>query len=230
MDLPETLADVAALGYTQVEFAGYFAYPPADIRGLLQQHGLSAPSAHVTPQALINAPERTLDDAAVAGHDYVVLPWWEQPQRNPEGYRQLVDLLNHTGSLARERGLTLAYHNHDFEFSANADGVPYDFLLRETDPALVSFELDLYWAASSARDPLQLIRAHPGRFPLLHAKDMDLSGAETDIGSGQIDFTTLLGNLPGEAVRYIFVERDQPQTPLQSAARGLAKLRDILQS
>jgi sugar phosphate isomerase/epimerase len=227
-DLPDTLAAVASLGYANVEFAGYFRHEPADIQRLLQASGLHAPSVHVPPHALVNEPESTLDIAATAGHQYIVLAWWEQPMCTPDGYRQLAELLNHTGSLARDRGLSLAYHNHDFEFSANPEWVPYDFLLRETDPSLVSFELDVYWAVKSHRDPLRLVSSNPDRFPLLHAKDMDRSGGETDIGSGQIDFRGLLGDLPVDTVNFIFVERDEPEAPLDSAALGLARLRDIL--
>lgn len=229
-DLPATLETVASQGYRHVEFAGYFGHSPAQISALLQALGLNAPAVHVPPQALLDQPESTLDSAAEAGHEFVVLPWWEQPLRNPEGYRQLAALLNHAGGLARERGLSLAYHNHDFEFSANAEWVPYDFLLQATDPALVCFELDLYWAVSSDRDPLQLINSHRDRFPLLHAKDMDLRGNETDIGSGQMDFPRLLGKLAADTVSYVFVERDEPDNPLQSARRGLAALEEILGS
>lgn len=137
-DLPGTLATVASLGYANVEFAGYFRHQPADIQRLLQASGLNAPSVHVPPNALINQPESALDIAATAGHQTIVLAWWEPPMCTPDGYRQLAELLNHAGSLARDRGLSLAYHNHDFEFSANAEWVPYDFLLRATEPSLLS--------------------------------------------------------------------------------------------
>lgn len=227
-DLAGTLAMVAAMGYSQVEFAGYFGCDPATIVNLLRSSGLSAPSAHVTPTELLQHPELTLDTAALAGHQYIVLAWWEGALCNPDGYRQLADLLNHAGKLAQQRGLSLAYHNHDFEFLPGETGAPYDFLLAATDPQAVSYELDLYWAVSSGRDPLQLMADHPGRFPLLHAKDMASSGHETDIGAGEIDFASLLGALPDESVEHIFVERDEPQLPLASAASGLNRLQEIL--
>ncbi|MEH6585148.1 MAG: sugar phosphate isomerase/epimerase [Halioglobus sp.] len=227
-DLPGTLAMVAAIGYTQVEFAGYFGCDPATIVHLLESSGLSAPSAHVTPAELLQHPELSLDTAALTGHQYIVLAWWEAALRNPDGYRQLADLLNRVGTLAQQRGLSLAYHNHDFEFLPGETGTPYDFLLAATDPHAVSYELDLYWAVSSGIDPLQLFADHPGRFPLLHAKDMDSSGQETDIGTGEIDFASLLGALPANSVEHIFVERDEPQLPLASAAQGLNRLQEIL--
>lgn len=227
-DLAGTLAAVAAMGYRQVEFAGYFGCDPATIVDLLHSSGLSAPSAHVAPAELIRQPELTLDTAALTGHQYVVLAWWDSTLCNPDGYRQLADLLNHAGQLAQQRGLSLAYHNHDFEFLPAETGTPYDFLLEETDPQAVSYELDLYWAVSSGRNPLQLITDHPGRFPLLHAKDMASSGQETDIGTGEIDFASLLGALPAGSVEHIFVERDEPQLPLASAAQGLNRLQEIL--
>lgn len=227
-DLAGTLAAVAAIGYSQVEFAGYFNQSPADILQLLNAEGLEAPSAHIAPHALIDQPEMALDQAAIAGHRYVVLPWWEEPYRNPKGYHQLAELLNRVGELAHARGLALAYHNHDFEFSAQEHWIPYDFLLTHTDPSYVTYELDLYWAIRAGRDPVELFSKYPGRFTLLHAKDMDATGAETDIGKGQIDFATLLGELPLEAVKYLFVERDVPEEPMASAALGLTRLKTLL--
>ncbi|MEP4149417.1 MAG: sugar phosphate isomerase/epimerase [Halioglobus sp.] len=223
-DLGGTLAAIAAMGYSVVEFAGYFNHSPAEITQLLNAEGLDAPSAHIAPQALIDQPEMALDDAASAGHRYVVLPGWEEALRNREGYYQLAELLNQVGELARARGLGLAYHNHDFEFSIDADWIPYDFLLTHTDPSCVSYELDLYWAIRAGRTPAELFSTYPGRFTLLHAKDMDANGSETDIGKGQIDFANLLRALPLETVEYLFVERDEPEEPMASAALGLTRL------
>ncbi len=228
-DIAKTLLTVASLGYCNVEFAGYFGHTAVEIRQLLSDAGLAAPSLHVSPGALIDHPESTLDNAALAGHSYVVLPWWEPQLQTPDGYQQLVDVLNHAGTLAHERGLAVAYHNHDFEFRAHADWVPFDFLLRQTESSLVAFELDIYWAVKAGRDPLQLFAAHPGRFPLLHAKDMASSGAETDIGNGKIDFTTLFRGLATDSCCHVFVERDEPRDPVQSAAKGLAGLQRSLE-
>jgi sugar phosphate isomerase/epimerase len=229
-DLPATLAAIAELGYDKVEFAGYFDHPPASIPSLLAEAGLTAPSAHVSPDALLQYPQTTLDGAAAAGHKYVVLAWWEQPLDTPPACRELADLLNRCGQLARERGLSLAYHNHDFEFATSCDWVPYDLLFEESEPGLVSFELDLYWAARAQHDPLALISANPDRFSLLHAKDIDTSGAETDVGSGQIDFARIIAELPDSAVEYIFVERDEPVDPMASAGKGLTSLKQCMKS
>ena len=227
-DLTGTLAAVAAMGYSQLEFAGYFNHSPAEIARLLRTEGLDAPSAHIAPQDLIAQPEQALDQAATAGHSHVVLPWWEESLRHPEGYYQLAELLNRTGQMATERNLNLAYHNHDFEFSTEAGWVPYDFLLTQTDPDHVSYELDLYWAVRAGRPPSGLFAEYPGRFTLLHVKDMAADGRETDIGKGQIDFAKMLSELPLEAVDYLFVERDEPEEPMASAALGLTRLNTLL--
>ena len=227
-DLPGTLAAVAAMGYTHVEFAGYFQHKPSSVRRFLQEAGLSAPSSHLSPDALRQHPQAALDDAAEAGHEYVVLAWWDRALVDPEACGELIELLNRIGRLAGERGLSFAYHNHDFEFANYGDQVPYDRLLQETSAGLVEFELDVYWALTAGRDPLQLINSQPKRFPLLHAKDRDASGAETDIGRGQIDFTALMEHLPGDAVKYVFVERDEPADPMASAAMGLSNLRKCM--
>lgn len=227
-DLAGTLATVASLGYAEVEFAGYHDHSPADIVRALDSCGLRAPATHLDPRALAENTEALLDTAALVGHQYVVIPWWEEALRTPGGYRQLVNLLNRAGKLARDRDLKLAYHNHDFEFHRAGSWIPFDFLLQETDPAYVYFELDLYWAATCGRDPVRLFNDHPGRFPLLHIKDMDSSGRETDVGSGVIDFSAILAAADIGGVAHLFIERDNPEEPLASAGRSLGRLVAIL--
>lgn len=227
-DLEATLNTVASMGYTEVEFAGYFDHSPAALARILDDTGLGAPSAHVDPADLSLNAQAVMDQAALIGHRYIVIPWWDESLRTHDGYRQLIDLLNRLGELASERNLKLAYHNHDFEFSPSQGWVPFDLMLQETDPEFVHFELDLYWAARCGRDPVGLFRDNPGRFPLLHAKDMDTAGNETDVGRGVIDFLPTLEAAPLGGVEHLFIERDHPQQPLASAAHGLAQLRQAI--
>ncbi len=221
-----TLDAVASLGYAEVEFAGYFQHGPAEIIRMLDHAGLQAPCAHASPAILMTNPEEFFDTAALIGHRYVVLPWWEEQQRTLNGYTKLVTLLNQVGELAKERNIRLAYHNHDFEFSTIGAKIPYDFLLQETDPECVYFELDLYWAAVCKRDPIQLFADYPGRFPLLHAKDMDSSGNIADVGKGVIDFATIFEHASGGGLEHVFVEHDDPEHPMRSAAQGLAYINE----
>ena len=136
-DVEGTIARVAASGYKEVEFAGYFKKTPAEIRAMLDRNGLTAPSAHI-PAATPDAWHEGLDAAHVIGHQYVVVPWIPVEQRTGiDGYKKIAAHFNEAAQQARSAGLQFAYHNHDFEF-ARVDGkLPYDVLLAETDPKLV---------------------------------------------------------------------------------------------
>jgi sugar phosphate isomerase/epimerase len=230
-DFEGTLERLARMGYDEVEFAGYFGHSPARVRAILERVGLSAPAAHVGLEEVRANLSRTVGTAAEAGHSWIVVPWIPTPERTVAGYRRLADLFNEAGHAAREAGLRFAYHNHDFEFDpAGGDGsLPLDLLLEWTDPALVDFELDLYWTSSSGHDPLAWFDRHPGRFPLVHVKDMDGSPRRrmVDPGDGVIDFPAIIARRERAGIRHWFVEHDQPDRPFRTARNGLAYLRGL---
>lgn len=214
-DFAGTLARVAAIGYKEVEFAGYFGRSAADVRKILDSHGLRAPSAHIgTPSALTKDWGKQLDDAKVAGHDYLVVAWLaEEERRTLDDYRKHADLFNKAGETARQAGVRLAYHNHDFEFVRMENKIPYDILLERTDPALVALELDLFWVTKGGQSPLAYFDRHPGRFELVHIKDMEASPAQrmVDVGSGAIDFARILAQREKAGIRHFIVEHDNPE-------------------
>lgn len=231
-DVPGTLARIAAVGYREVEFAGYFDTPPARIRRVLADNGLAAPAAHlnVAPAALRDSPAQWIDAAAEAGHRFLVLPWLDvQERRTLDQYRALADTMNVFAELCRAAGLAFAYHNHDFEFAA-LDGVPpFDLLMQRCDPDLVGFELDLYWAVHAGRDPRAVLAQYPGRFPLCHVKDRAPGGAMADVGAGTIDFAAIFAS-PDAAFRHYFVERDDAPDGLASAAASFGPARAAVEA
>lgn len=218
-DFEGTLARVAEIGFQEVEFAGYFGHSPEQVRAALARSGLAAPSAHV-PLESGDAWQATLDAARVMGHRYVVLAWIPPEQRRTlDDYRRLAARLNRAGAAATAAGLRLAYHNHDFELTPLGESVPYDLLLAETDAAHVAFEMDIYWVVKAGGDPLAYLARHPGRFPMVHAKDASAAPERRmmDVGSGTIDFRTILARGTAAGVRHVFVEHDEPAEPLASA-------------
>ncbi|MGY4429609.1 sugar phosphate isomerase/epimerase [Bradyrhizobium sp. F1.13.1] len=123
--------------------------------------------------------------------------------------------------------MTLAYHNHDFEFAALPGGIqPYDVLLRRTDERLVKFELDVYWATKGNLDSARVLRANPSRFPLVHLKDMAKDGSTTELGRGTIDFASILEAARQSGVRHVLVEQDVSTDPLRSIETSIAFLRN----
>lgn len=227
----DTLALVAGVGYREVEFAGYFGHSTKTIRQWLDSHGLQAPSVHVPLEQLRGNLAKVIDDAKVLGHRYIVLPWLSVEQRGSDisSYQALATELNRYGETLAAAGLTMAYHNHDFELRPVKGGLPYDVLLQETDAALVKMELDLFWAVKAGVDPRQLFTAHPGRFPCLHVKDKTKQGEMTDVGLGVIDFAALLqvARSTGGS-QHFFIEHDNSQNRIQTIRQGYQTLAALL--
>ncbi len=216
-DLEGTIARVAATGYREVEFAGYFGKSPRDVRALLDHHGLSSPSSHVSL-----APDQwraALDAAPVVGHRYLVIAWIPAEERHTlDDYKRWAERLNRAATEAKAAGLQLAYHNHDFEFVPLDGKLPYDVLLTETDPKLVQLEMDLYWIVKGGQDPLAYFARWPGRFPMVHVKD---SAGPPDhkmaaVGAGKIDFRKIFVQSDQAGIRHYFVEHDNPDDPFAS--------------
>lgn len=220
-DVPETLAAVAAIGYHEVEFAGYFDQDPAAIRSWLDAAGLSALSAHVMPEDW--GP--VFEAAAVMGHQYLVVPWLNPDQRQTlDDYRRVADSFNETGLAVREAGFQFVYHNHDFEFRPMEGRIPFEVLLEETDPELVQIQLDLFWAVDGGADPQAYLAAYPGRYPSVHVKDRTSDGTMVDVGQGAMDFAAILAQADQAGVEYYFVEHDNPEDSLRSIRQSYLNL------
>jgi len=224
-DFPGTLARLAEIGYREVEFAGYYRRTPAEVRHLLEQNGLTAPSTHIGYDLLLKDWDRALDDAIATGHQYVTIPWLPDAVRtSADTWRRVATEFNRGGERAKSRGLRFAYHNHDFEFTRVQGVVPFDLLIAQTDPALVSFQMDVYWTVKAGGDPLAYIRQHPTRFSMLHIKDSagPPNHAQVDVGAGTIDFAAIL-RLDADqkkVVEHVFVEHDSPPEPMAFAKKS----------
>jgi sugar phosphate isomerase/epimerase len=210
-DVEATIARVAATGYTEVEFAGYFGKRPAEVRAILDRHGITAPSAHISSIAP-DAWREALDAAHVIGHRYVVVPWIPAEARTVDGYKKIAADFNRAAEQAHAAGLQFSYHNHDFEFTPVDGKLPYDLLLAETDPKLVQMEMDLYWITKGGQDPLAYFARWPGRFPLVHVKDSmgPPDNKMADVGAGKIDWKRIFAKEQQAGIKHFFVEHDQP--------------------
>lgn len=214
-----TLARVAEIGYSEVEFAGYFGRSPAEIRSGLAAAGLSSPAAHVDINAVIADWPHTLDVANTIGHRYLVVPSVPPEMRvSLDHWRAVADIFNRAGDEARRAGIQFAYHNHDFEFVSMDGRIPFDVLCEHTDPALVQIELDLFWIIHGGGDPMAFFERWPGRVPLVHVKDRTEDGVMTEVGAGDIDWPTIFGARVLAGIRHYFVEHDQPAEGFASVA------------
>jgi sugar phosphate isomerase/epimerase len=220
-DLVATLELVASIGYREVEFAGYFDTPPADVRRHLEAVGLRAPAAHVGYAEFAANVNAVIEHAAAVGHDFVVVPSVPGEERGTlDDYLRHADNFNRWSEASRDAGLRFAYHNHDFEFAEIDGKLPYDLLLAETDPTRVEMELDLAWARAGNADALKYFEAWPGRFPLCHIKDLDQNGEEADVGDGDVEFQRIFAGAKQAGLQHGFVERDHPADARESIRRN----------
>lgn len=228
-DFEGTLARVAQIGYKEVEFAGYFKHSPADVRAMLDRHGLSAPAVH-TGSIAPDDWKAALDAAKVVGHQYIVVPWVPQEKRMTlDGWKRVAEDFNRAGETARAAGVQFAYHNHDFEFPRMEGRIPFDVLLESTDPKLVQLEIDLYWITKGGQDPLTYFARWPGRVPLVHVKD-SMGGPEhkmVDVGAGKIDWKRIFAKRDQAGIKHFFVEHDQPPQPFEDIAASYKYLSQL---
>ncbi|WP_125263816.1 sugar phosphate isomerase/epimerase family protein [Streptomyces alboflavus] len=229
-DFPGTLERLAAMGYATVGVSGRHGHSAAAIRRMLDAARLDAVLEHVAYDVL-RGPGlgQALADLHTLGAAWPVVPSLPGALHSPAGFREAAREFNRIGRAARDAGLgRLLFHNHGSDHAV-VDGVNlYEILLTETDPDLVGFELDVYWAVKGGADPGSCFVRHPGRFPALHVKDMAPNGDFADVGSGTLDFAAMFDHARGGGVRQWLVEHDNPVDPFATARnsyRYLAALR-----
>ncbi len=213
-DFVGTMMKVADIGFNSVETAGYherkfYGYSPKDFRIFTQDLGLQALSSHANIQ-LKNIQE-TIDDTLEAGMEYLVKPWLDKSKfQSIDSYKKLAEEFNIIGEKCKASGLRFAYHNHAFEFKSIEGQLPYDVLLNNTDPDLMCMQLDTYWMIYGGYQPLDYFKKYPGRFELLHIKDMDNTSKKesTEIGQGIIDFPEIFDAQKLSGMKYFFLEQE----------------------
>ena len=221
-DFEGTLAQVAKVGFREVELAGLFGRPPKDVRASLERHGLMAPSMHVDLPEIETGFARTLETGAALGVGYAVCAWLAPEKRGSlDAYKKHAETFNRAGEEAKKAGIQFGFHCHDFEFVPLEGVVPYDLLLKETDASLVQMEMDLYWITKAGADPLHYFREYPGRFPLVHVKEMDRTPQKyfTEVGKGVVDFKRVFAQAKLGGIRHFFVEQDETPGPAIESAR-----------
>ena len=236
----DTIAKVAKVGFNSVEGATYtgsqkfYGMDPVIFSKLLKDNGLVMPSAHYrlgeektngenVKGTMLHEWDKAVDDAAAVGLKYMVCAFLSPAERGGlDHYKYVADQLNIAGEKCKKAGIQLCYHNHDFEFAKQDNTYPMDILFA-ADKELVKFEMDLYWVTKAGMDPIALFKQHPGRFPLMHLKDMDKTEqkAFTEVGNGVIDFKTILKNKKTAGLKYFFVEQDKcPGSPFDSITQS----------
>ena len=227
-DLAGTLAQVARVGYKEVELAGLYDHTAAEFHELLEKNRLTAPSSHLPITAIEGDAAKTFADAKTLGHQWLTVPSLPGGKRDTiDDWKVVAKRFNAAAAQVKSAGFRFAYHNHNAELRNLGGGTtPLDVLVGETDPSLVSFEMDLYWVVNGGGDPLAFLAKYPGRFKMLHVKDS--AGPEhriADVGSGDIDFKTIFARAKG--VEHYFVEHDNPTEEIASISTSYKYLANL---
>lgn len=240
-DLPGSIKKIAAIGYEDCETYGfdpaqmkYYGIKASAFKQLLEDNNMITTSGHYdftkyfdkSIDAMLQYTDQCIEGAHALGQKYITWPWLDPAFRTHENFRVLAGKLNTIGERVAKAGLGFAYHNHDFEFVDYPGETGYDIIMKETDPALVKLQMDLYWVMhSSKRTPGQLFALQPGRFVMWHIKDMDkISMDYSELGNGSIDFTVILPEAKRAGLQFYYIEqggnfaKDAMQSITDSAA------------
>lgn len=243
-----TLKALADMGYRYVEHANYinrkfYGYSAKEFKKILEDHGMKMPSGHTvmgrnhwdeSKKDFTDVWKFTVEDAAIAGQEIVISPWLDESLRkNIDDMKRYMDVFNKSGELCKKSGMRFGYHNHNFEFSQSLDGIKiYDIILDNTDPSLVTQQLDMGNLYSTGANAYEIVKKHPGRFVSMHVKDevksakgeMEDGYESTILGTGVANTKAItdLGKKSGGTIHFIIEQESyQGKAPLDCAREDL---------
>ena len=270
-DLPYALSMLSKMGYKAVEIygpypfsseagkkswaavtpslgfsgSGFFGHTTVEFKKMLQDNGLAVPSMHTDLETLDKNMSQLAEATHILGSEYVTLPAIPGDKRKTlDDYKKMAELFNKIGADAKSLGIKFAYHNHGYGLSPMDGQLPLELIFANTDPALVFFEMDLFWTTAGGADPVALLKKYSGRYRLMHVKDMskkvhfsgdggdpkqwiELFGFMTTAGNGVLDLKSILTTAKQNGVKYFIVEQDMvanPEKALKSSYDYLATL------
>ncbi len=210
-------------GFRIVETAGTYNLPPERFKAMLAEHGLKPVSGHFPYDRWKAEPAKVIAEAKALGLAYAGCAWITHKAPFSEAAaRDAIAVFNRAGELGAKEGIRVFYHAHGFEFQPHGTGTLLDLLITETDPKLVSFEMDVLWVVFPGQDPVQWLKKYPGRWALMHLKDLrkgvptGIHTGKTDVandvplGTGQMDWPAILKAARESGVRYYFIEDESP--------------------
>ena len=228
-DLLGTLKKLQTIGFREVETAGFYGKSGTELKKILADHGMTAPSAHSSMGDIQKNMQKLVDGAAEVGAKYFICAFPALPPgaSAPNGeiakiitldhWKWNAEQLNKLGEVAKKAGLQAGYHNHNMEFRSFNGTTGMDELLKSTDPKLVTIELDLGWVVAAGVDPVAYLKKHADRISLLHVKDVakgapvsttELKPHTVEVGKGQIDWKSVFAACDPKQLKYYFVEQE----------------------
>jgi len=231
-DFVGTLQKVAELGYQGVEFAGYYEMPAEELKSVLEDFGLAAVSSHIPFSSIEDNLKEMINYQQTIGSTKMVCPYIEpETVQKEEDFYRFIQRLNQIGQICYEEGLTLCYHNHDFELVSLSNGkTALQTLLDETNPEWVKAELDIYWLTHAGHIPVEWMKRYENRTPLIHLKDMTTDGQKdfAELGTGGVDLHSVLAQGDASNVEWWIVEQDKSRrSPLESVEMSMNHLKGL---
>lgn len=252
-DFEGTLRAVKDMGYDGVELVGLYGRKPEDVRKAAEAVGLAVVSAHVPYAEMTADPDGVMQAYAAAGCSYIAVPYLEEAYRpGHDRFFEMIDKVAVLGEAAKRAGLTLLYHNHDFEFQKVEGQYGLDLLYERVSPSLLQTELDTCWVNVAGEDPAAYLAKYAGRAPVVHLKDFvlkgrkpahmyDLIGLESEktpadnegsfafrpLGHGMQNIPSILEAGKRAGAKWFVVEQDEPSlglSPLECARTSLETL------
>jgi len=241
-DYEGTLRQLGALGYREVEAAGFFGHTPSEVKLAMERAGLNCVSAHYPLRDLLPKVEEVIQFGKDLGLKYIVCasPWLKDPSRVKDAgsraardamtlddWRWNAEQFNRIGERVNAAGIRFAYHNHTAEFRAEKGAVFYDELLRLTDPAKVTMEMDCGWVVVGGKNPIDYLTRYPARFSMLHVKEFKMGGwtpgpetpPSTEMGRGSIDYRPIFEAAKKSPIEHAFVEQEEFDMPPMEALK-----------
>ena len=237
-DPAKVLDTIKMLGFTEVEGGGG-RIAPEDFKKLCDERGISIPSTGADYGQLVSAPDSVVMRAKALGAKYVMCAWipHENGVLTLENAKKAVDDFNKAGKFLKDNGLILCYHAHGYEFQPYEDGTLLDYIVKNTNPEYVSFEMDIFWIQFGGGNPVALLKKYGDRWKLMHLKDMrkgikkDLTGGtsqENDVafGTGQMDIPAILREAKKAGIKHYFIE-DESSNILEQLPISIAYLKGL---
>ena len=233
-----TLDTIKGMGITEIEGGGG-QMPPEEFKKLCSERGISIPSTGTSYESLVKDPQAAANMAKALGASYLMVAWipHQKANFNLENAKKAVEDFNAAGKVLKENGITFCYHVHGYEFQPHEKGTLMDYLIVNTNPEYVSFEMDILWTHFGGGDPVALLKKYGNRWKLLHVKDLkkgtpkDLSGGtsqENDValGTGEIDIQNIIKEAKKIGIKHYFIE-DESSRVIAQVPQSIAYLKSL---
>ncbi len=237
IDVAKTLDTIQMMGFTEIEGSGGHV-PPANFKKMCNDRGISIPATGGDYNLLLKSPDSLAEVAKVLGAKYLMCAWIpHKTALTIDDAKKAVTDFNTIGKVLKQHGITFCYHAHGYEFQPYEDGTLLDYIIKNTDPKYVSFEMDIMWIYFGGGDPVALMQKYGDRWKLMHLKDLrkgtkkDLTGGtsqdnDVPLGTGEIDIPNILKEAKKIGIKHYFIE-DESAHVITQVPQSIAYLKGL---